>query len=247
MTKLNTALALALLLTGCGSLQTPVVRVAPAVQSAAPASAQAAAPTITVTPEQMGPAQPEAQPTGAQLASLELTSPDELLDNAPLEPGVSAFSFGIHPPDEDLGNFGEVEDTLWRGARPTDKGLEQLAAKGVKTIVNLENDKKAVEHEGAWATAHGIRFVSIPLSVILPPKGEKIDQWLALANDPAARPLYFHCMQGRDRTGTAAFTYRVSHDHWKFDQAYSEMKSFHFHTYLLGLQGYIRHFASAHS
>lgn len=239
--KLETVLALALMLAGCGTLQAPAVRVAPVVTSAAPVVAQAAvpAPSITVTAEP--------QPSSTQLAQLELTSPDELLDNAPLEPGVRAFSFGIKPPDEDLGNFGEVESTLWRGARPTDKGLEQLAAKGVKTIVNLENDKKAVEHEGAWATAHGIRFVSIPLSVILPPKGDKVDQWLALANDPAARPLYFHCMQGRDRTGTAAFTYRVSHDHWKFDRAYAEMKGFHFHTYLLGLQAYIRHYASTHA
>ena len=47
-------------------------------------------------------------------------------------------------------------------------------------------------------------------------------------------------MQGRDRTGTGAFCYRVSHDHWTFDQAYAEMKAYHFHTYLLGLQAFIR-------
>ena len=64
--------------------------------------------------------------------------------------------------------------------------------------------------------------------------------------DPAARPLYFHCMQGRDRTGTAAFTYRVRHDGWNFDQAYTEMKGFHFHTYLLGLQAFIRLYAKHH-
>ena len=50
------------------------------------------------------------------------------LDDAPLEPGMDATGIWPHPPAEDLGNFGKVDDTLWRGARPTDKGLEKLAA-----------------------------------------------------------------------------------------------------------------------
>lgn len=184
----------------------------------------------------------EAVPSEAELARLEAASPDELIDNAPPEPGMDEKGIWPKPPAEDLGNFGKVTDTLFRGARPTDKGLEQLQAMGVKTIVNFENDKQAVAHEAAWCTAHGIAFHSIALSVITPPRQAKVDEWLKYAQDPSLQPLYFHCMQGRDRTGTAALTYRLRHDHWKFDQAYAEMKSYHFHTYLLGLQYYIRHF-----
>jgi hypothetical protein len=225
--SLSIALTLALALAGCAGPTAITAR------TAEPAATRAAA--------------AEPVPTEAQLAQLERTSPEALIENAPAEPGAETDKFGPKPPKEDLGNFGAVEPTLWRGARPTDKGLEQLAAKGVKTIVNFENDKKAVAHEAAWAAAHGIRFVSVPLSVILPPSTTNVDKWLAIANDPAARPVYFHCMQGRDRTGTAAFCYRVRHDGWDFSKAYAEMKSFHFHTYLLGLQAFIRLYPKQHA
>lgn len=187
----------------------------------------------------------EAVPSATALRLLEEQSPDALILNAPPEPGYSANAIGPKPPTSDLDNFGKVEDTLWRGARPTDAGLAKLADMGVKTIVNLENDKQAVEHEQAWAQAHGIKFISIPLSVITPPKLSKIQDFLALAQDPQNRPLYFHCMQGRDRTGTAAFTYRIAHDGWNYDQAYNEMVAYHFHTYLVGLRYFLTTFASA--
>ncbi len=188
----------------------------------------------------------EVAPSDDALARLEARSPDELVDNPAPEPGANTEGWGPQPPKEDLGNFGKVDETLWRGARPTDKGLAQLAEMGVKTIVNFENDKKVVEHERAWAEAHGIQFHAIPLSVITPPRTAKIDQWLKVANEPANRPLYFHCMQGRDRTGTAAFTYRMTHDKWGYKQAYAEMKTYKFHTYLLGLQGFLLWFAPKH-
>lgn len=186
----------------------------------------------------------ESVPSAAELKILEAKSPDRLIANAPPEPGYSASAIGPQPPIADLDNFGKVEDTLWRGARPTDAGLAQLAAKGVKTILNFENDEQAVQHEQEWAQAHGIKFVSIPLSVVTPPPMAKIQEFLTLAQDPKNRPLYFHCMQGRDRTGTAAFTYRIVHDGWNYEQAYREMVAYHFHTYLLGLRYFLTTFAS---
>lgn len=211
-----TAIALVLLLAGCGTAA-PQARTGTATQVAAS----------------------QKVPSAAELKRLESRSPDYLIDEAAAEPGMEAEGLWPKPPADDLGNFGKVDDTLWRGARPTEKGLMQLKSQGVKTLVNFENDKKAVESEAAWCKANGIAFVSIPLSVITPPKLEKVNQFLALANDPAARPLYFHCMQGRDRTGTAAFAYRISHDGWSYDRAYQEMVSYDFHTYLLGLRGFL--------
>lgn len=185
----------------------------------------------------------ESVPTASELERLAKASPDRLIKNAPAEPGSNAI--WPKPPKEDLGNFGKVEDTLWRGARPSDKGLEKLKAMGVKTIVNFENSEEAVSHEKAWAEANGVNFVSIPLSVVTPPKMENIKNFLKLAEDPTNRPLYFHCMQGRDRTGTAAFAYRISHDGWKYEKAYAEMKSYHFHTYLAGLRAFLVWYAAS--
>ena len=164
-------------------------------------------------------------------------SPDELVEDAPPEPGVSAL--GFNPPREDLGNFGTVTPAVWRGARPTVKGLMQLKARGVKTIVNLENDRKVVEFERQWCEANGVGFVSLPMSVITPPRMARVDQWLTIARDPALQPVYVHCMQGRDRTGTAVYTYRVKVQGWTHDRAYPEMVAYKFHTYLLGLRAFV--------
>lgn len=179
-------------------------------------------------------------PSEADLKRLEAASPDELIDNAPLEPGAD---FWPKPPQGDLGNFGKVTDTLFRGARPTEAGMKKLVEMGVRTIVTLENDKKVVAQEKAWAEKYGLRFHAIPMSVITPPKESKVDAFLQIAQDPAQLPVYFHCMQGRDRTGTMALAYRVKVQNWDFQQAYGEMKSYGFHTYLLGLRLFVQNYA----
>ena len=182
----------------------------------------------------------ERVPSESELKRLEATSPDYLIDNAPAEPGAD---FWPKPPKDDLGNLGKLTDRLYRGARPTEAGMKKLADMGIKTIVSLENDKKVVAQEKAWAEKYGMRFHSIPMSVIIPPKEAKIDQFLAIAQDPAQLPVYFHCMQGRDRTGTAALAYRVKVQNWDYEQAYGEMKSYGFHTYLLGLRIFVKNYA----
>lgn len=185
----------------------------------------------------------ERVPSDAELKRLEATSPDYLIDNAPLEPGADLWP---RPPKDDLGNFGQVTPSLFRGARPTEAGIKKLAEMGVKTIVALENDKKVVAQEKAWAEKYGLRFHSIPMSIITPPNEAKVNQFLAIAQDPAQLPIYFHCMQGRDRTGTMALAYRVKIQNWDFQQAYSEMKAYGFHTYLLGLRFFVQNYARKH-
>lgn len=232
--SISLSLALITALLGCG---TSPVR--PPADPAALRGAPMAAVGLTD-------GQAEKVPTPEALVKLGAASPDTLVDHAPLEPGLPESGIWPHPPKEDLGNFGQIEPTLWRGARPTDKGMEQLVGMGLRTIVSLENDKAAVAHEREWAEGHGLVFVSMPLSVVLPPKTATIDRFLALASEPANRPLYFHCMQGRDRTGTAAFCYRITHDTWDYDHAYAEMKTYRFHTYLLGLQAFLVYYSRKH-
>lgn len=192
-------------------------------------------------------AEQAASPSAEAMAAAAAASPDRLVDNPAPEPNGPSigggFPFWPTPPEGDLANFGTVAPGLYRGARPTEKGIAELKAKGVQVIVNLENDKKVVEQEAAWAKAAGIELVSIPLSIITPPKRAKIDQFLAIADGAPAKPVYFHCMQGRDRTGTAAFTYRISRQHWSYDRAYAEMVSYKFHTYLLGLRWFLVDYA----
>lgn len=187
-------------------------------------------------------------PSQAQLQQWASLSTETLSATSPDEPEtLSAQGFVAKPPSEDLGNFGQLESDLFRGARPTEKGMAQLAQRGVRTIIDLENKEAPVKQEEIWARKYGIKFINIPLSIITPPSDTSVQRFLALASDPANRPLYFHCMQGRDRTGCMAFCYRLTRHGWKYDAAYQEMENYHFHTYLLGLRYFLKHFASEHA
>src|SRR4051812_11253348 len=62
------------------------------------------------------------------------------------------------------GNFYLVSDGLYRGGRPDEAGVAQLAQMGVKTIVNLENDQAAIDQERTWAQANNLQFVSAPMN-----------------------------------------------------------------------------------
>ncbi len=207
------ALALTLGLAACGTPAAPATRLG---AGAAPATGT------------------ERILSASEQSRLQAQDTDELTDSPISEEGLWPS-----PPQGDLGNFGEVNDHLFRGARPTEKGIVQLKEKGVSLIVNLENGKKAIDTERLLAQKYGIKFKSIPMGIFLPPKLSKVDEFLGLAQDPASGKIYFHCMQGRDRTGTMAFAYRIKVDRWTTDKAYSEMKSFHFHTMLLGLNAFV--------
>lgn len=144
------------------------------------------------------------------------------------------------PPPGDLGNFAELSPGLYRGARPTARGLCQLKALGVQTIISLENLDHIVTWEKANAHKLGLEFVNLPMSVFSTPSPEQVAVFLKQTATAADKPVYFHCMQGSDRTGSLALVYRMQVQGWSFDKAYAEMQRHGFHEYLLGLQGFIR-------
>lgn len=158
--------------------------------------------------------------------------------DTPPDGSVQADGLWPTPPPGDLANFGEINGHLFRGARPTDNGFAQLKAKGVTTVIDLENGAGEIQWEQKEVESHGMTFISLPLGVVLPPSLAKVDYFFKTVNAPGT-VAYFHCMQGRDRTGVMAFCYRIKFDGWTTSQAYAEMKQYGFHTFLLGLNAFV--------
>jgi protein tyrosine/serine phosphatase len=121
-----------------------------------------------------------------------------------------------------------MNERFFRGAQPDEKDFKSLAALGIKTIINLRDDPASYEKRDAEAA--GMRYVNIPMSDSNRPRDEQIDQFLKLANDPATGRFFVHCAGGRHRTGVMGAVYRMTHDGWKFDQAYKEMQNYDFYT-----------------
>ena len=125
-------------------------------------------------------------------------------------------------------NFGKVNEFLYRGAQPEGTDYSELAALGVKTVIDLEQTGKSDEEQKV--TAAGMKFYRIPMSDRKTPEPGQIEEFLMLVNDAAEQPVFVHCHGGRHRTGTMVAVYRMTHDGWDLTHAYQEMQHYRFTT-----------------
>lgn len=137
-----------------------------------------------------------------------------------------------------IARFGMVSPDLYRGSRPTEANLQELRELGVKTDLDLEDDVNAIASELQWAEQAGLQFVSQPMSSFWEPNDTRVDQVFEVLRDPKNYPIYIHCKEGRDRTGTIVGIYRVLDQEWKPEAAYQEMLDYGFHPYMI----FMRHF-----
>jgi protein tyrosine/serine phosphatase len=123
-------------------------------------------------------------------------------------------------------NFGRTNDQYFRGAQPNSNDYADLAALGVKAVIDLTRDGESDE---PWLVQRaGMKFYRIPLTTSDRPSEAAVNQFLKLVNDPANLPVFVHCQGGRHRTGVMTAVYRMTNDGWTADRAYEEMKQFHF-------------------
>jgi tyrosine-protein phosphatase SIW14 len=125
-----------------------------------------------------------------------------------------------------IDNFGVVNEHYYRGAQPTSSDYADLAALGVKTVIDLTRNGR--DDEKGLVESAGMTFIRIPLTTTEAPGDAEIKQFLFLVNDPANQPVYVHCQGGRHRTGTMTAIYRMTEDGWTPARAYEEMKQFRF-------------------
>lgn len=142
-------------------------------------------------------------------------------------------------------NFGQMDEHFYRGAQPAEGDYKDLAALGIKTIIDLRDDPTSYAKREAESA--GLRYVNIPMSDSATPRDEQIEQFLKLAADPATGSFYVHCAGGRHRTGVMGAVYRMNHDGWDFDKAYKEMKAYDFYTRWGhgALKDYVKDYGSA--
>ena len=150
-----------------------------------------------------------------------LVAPVAAKTPAPVPAAASAAASHIR-----IDNFGQVNANYYRGAQPKGRDFADLKALGVKMVIDLA--KEGDRNEGANAEAAGMKFVRIPMTTDRGASQGEVDRFLRLVNDPANQPVYVHCMGGRHRTGEMTAVYRMTHDGWTADQAFSEMKSYKF-------------------
>lgn len=151
-----------------------------------------------------------------------LASPAFAKDDKQVAPQIAAAATAIR-----IDNFGRVNERFYRGAKPTEKDLADLAKMGVKTTIDLTDDDGDA-NEQRFAEAAGLKFFKIAMNTRVTPTVAQIAQFMSIVNDPANQPVYVHCVGGKHRTGVMTAIYRMSQDNWTPDQAFKEMKNYKF-------------------
>ena len=126
-----------------------------------------------------------------------------------------------------IDNFGQIASTYFRGGQPDGRDYADLAALGVKTVINLTSDD-AKTNEPTMVAQAGMVYEQIPMTTHRPPTAAELDRFLGIVNDAARQPVFVHCVGGRHRTGIMTAVYRMAQDGWTADQAFSEMRKFKF-------------------
>jgi hypothetical protein len=140
-----------------------------------------------------------------------------------------------------------VPDVLYRSGQMTADGFRDAVARyGVRTIINCQNedglndfsdpklpvsfwDRRTVR-ESDVCKELGVRYVHLDPDLCSNrtdpcARPQVIDQFLAIMDDPAARPVLLHCKAGLHRTGILAAVYRMEYEGWGPYRALEELKA----------------------
>ncbi|HEY9774903.1 MAG TPA: tyrosine-protein phosphatase [Planktothrix sp.] len=128
-------------------------------------------------------------------------------------------------------NFRRVTPFLFRGGQPGEEGFKALAELGVRTVVNLRWRPRHVAVEREQVEATGMAYVSFRLAYWVLPNEKVINDFLAIVDDSARRPIFVHCLHGADRTGLLVAIFRISRQGWSVEDAYKDMKGCGYHRF----------------
>ncbi len=121
-------------------------------------------------------------------------------------------------------NLYRVETDLYRSAQPTSTGFRELAAIGVKAVLDVAGG----EGDARVALGTDLKLLHVPMSAF-GLRDDRVLEALRILADPANRPLVIHCQHGADRTGAIMALYRVVVQGWRKEDAVREMDEGGFH------------------
>ena len=106
--------------------------------------------------------------------------------------------------------FAAVEPKLAGGSLPTTAGLDWLAEKGYKTVLDLRESGADSTSYASEVTSRGLRYVALPIS-LQTVDSKHLELFSAELSLSEARPLYF-CDTDGDRAGVLWYLRRITVD-----------------------------------
>ena len=129
------------------------------------------------------------------------------------------------PARNQINNFSQVDARLYRSAQPPYSSFADLAALGVKSVINLRQPGDELPDEETFVKLAGMTYTNLPMSGVSTPTHDQMNHILATV-EALPGPVYVHCQFGCDRTGLVVGCWRIRHDGWTNDKAVEEAKAF---------------------
>jgi len=139
-------------------------------------------------------------------------------------------------------NFDKVDEHVYRGGQPTDRGFHNLAKLGVKTIVDLREADDRGAAEKRVVTGAGMNYVNVPMTGLTPPTEGEITKILSLLEDGNTGPVFVHCKRGADRTGAVIAVYQIHFHKWDNARALQDAKAHGMSLFQFPRQHYVMNF-----
>jgi uncharacterized protein (TIGR01244 family) len=118
-----------------------------------------------------------------------------------------------------------VQDDVCIAGQPTAEDFRRLKEKGVRSVVSLRamEEDPFLEQQREIVLALGMNYFHIPVAREAAPPDHQYREFLALAREPANRPVFYHCASG---SRIAAFwaVYRVEVHGWSLEKAEEEAR-----------------------
>lgn len=117
-------------------------------------------------------------------------------------------------------NRHRLSDKMFRAAQPTPGQIRDLAAAGVKTIVNLRGSRDCASYilEEEACRRHGVALVNFPIKSRDMPSKQNLHRAQEIF-DSIAYPALLHCKSGADRAGLMSVLYLLVHEGQTLEQA----------------------------
>jgi protein tyrosine/serine phosphatase len=110
-------------------------------------------------------------------------------------------------------NLHEVTPGLWRSAQPSPGAIRMLAARGIKTILNLRGARACGSYilEQRACQQVGIALIDMPFDSRGAPSATRV-QGAAETFAKIEYPALLHCKSGADRAGIVSALYLILHE-----------------------------------
>lgn len=130
-----------------------------------------------------------------------------------LDNKVNFKSQAIEPAIEPINSFSQVDEYLYRGARPLPEQVENLTKYGISTVIDFSTEPQKIPKysERRAVEELNMKYFNLPFHSWENPTDRIVDEFFQITDETRLKneKMFAHCLGGRDRTGLFVQLYKI--------------------------------------